>query len=214
MKPPKASRPVDPPESKSSTSAVQTEVSTPEKDVTQTEAVKTESRPEDVKAESSAPISPPTTASVSNEEAKQAEVPAKKPVSIKKDVSTLLPPGAGGETLPGSTDALPMSAPVDKLLPPGAEGGSQPGSQLPIPEEAQEELPPAPPDSILLPTAEGHMTAVSTKKKIINDFGEEMELEQLDADQKSSFRFKKNLIVWSFCAVVLVLTTLLLLRLS
>jgi hypothetical protein len=129
--------------------------------------------------------------------------------------TTPLPPADIGTTpaLPTSGPSLPTSAPVDQMLPPGAGVTGPivgPGAQVALPTQQaaaraatmqNQRIEPGE-DEILIPTEDGQ-TIVRHRPKTVFNGEEDVELRELTSEEKVKKRTKKNLLVWSFCVLVL-----------
>lgn len=98
---------------------------------------------------------------------------------------------------------------IDSLLPPGAAseetGPAVPGEQVPIP-AAPESRPITanlPAGMAAVPTADGGFITIRETPRTIGEGDDEVELKRLSVEEKSARRFRRNLILWGICLVIL-----------
>ncbi len=133
--------------------------------------------------------------------------PAKKP---KVDVTELLPPGAAeAEPTPVAHAVASPVVPLEPLLPPGAgsaDAAAVPHEQLPIPAAPQRApAKPAgvPPGAIAVPTDDGGYVVVTESSKTVGGGEDAVEVRRLTPEEKARRRFRRGVILWGFCILVL-----------
>lgn len=119
----------------------------------------------------------------------------------------MLPPGAANE--PAAPAAIPARrALAETLLPPGAEAtdaAAAGAAQVPIPAAPQRTLQPVKtaPGTAIVPTADGGYVTVQESPKIIGSGDEEVEIRRLPPEEKARRRFRRGLILWTVCVLIL-----------
>ena len=133
-----------------------------------------------------------------------------------------VPPGiepASGEVLPPS--AAPPDASSRHELSPSAPPASGeppvPGQTAASRSRGAVSPPPSPDESrgqIVVPTEDGERITLHEPVKIVQWGTENRELRQVDPKERSRRRFRRNVIMWCLGASILLLTALVLLRIS
>jgi len=118
---------------------------------------------------------------------------------------------------------------VDQLLPPEApdlslgEPAPDVAPRVPWVEPQGDERPKAPAvvpvstrprkeEPVILRTADGGYVAVDDSVKTVRVKGEEVELRRLTPEEKARRRFRRNVVMWAIGALLLILTTAILLN--
>ena len=122
----------------------------------------------------------------------------------------MLPPGAG--------DPAPVATTkVDGMLPPGIGAGPSPGQQVALPESPDERdlgglpiLEQAESGSLTMLTEDGSSVTLREPVKTIGHGDDAQELRQLTSKEKARRRMVKNLVLWSFGALILIVAVLIL----
>lgn len=99
------------------------------------------------------------------------------------------------------------SSKVDAMLPVGAS------PEQPVSTPATD-VPTTSAQSILIPTEEGGYVTLREPVRTIGKGANEVELRTLSAEQKTKRRFKKNVITWFICTIILIGSVLILLQIS
>jgi hypothetical protein len=125
----------------------------------------------------------------------------------------MLPPGAiSGESGP---PPQPKQT-AHELLPPGSPSstGNTPGQQVALPTQTPKSEPAQPRDSIRIRGEDGSYVTLTEPKKVVGEGDKQRALRTLTPEEKARARFVKNILVWSFCAILLAIALVLLTRLS
>ncbi|QDU98062.1 hypothetical protein Pla8534_59230 [Lignipirellula cremea] len=120
----------------------------------------------------------------------------------KSAADDLLPPGAEADDLlpPGADDN------IDDLLPPGADA-SAPGERVAVTEKPQVLAD----GTVIITTNDGDQISLKEPvRKVVSAGGEERELHTLTPEEKARRRLIRNVVVFSFCVIVLMLAVYLL----
>ena len=112
---------------------------------------------------------------------------------------------ANDASLPSILDKLAPKVPAktDSLSPPGTvPRGAPPGRHIPLPVGGRPgEVLQA--DAVNTPTENGGVTALREPVKVVGQGDEQRELHRLSSEEKAQRRFKQNVVMWVFGAVVL-----------
>lgn len=124
----------------------------------------------------------------------------------------------GGARLPmtGPQPGMAAMGGADAILPPGTTGGAAP--QTPFsPAGSGAMLPPSTGGAarpIVLPTPEGGYVRLREPTKTVGAGDDALELRTRSSADKEKWRFKKNLIIWTFGLLVLGVTIIILMILG
>jgi hypothetical protein len=110
----------------------------------------------------------------------------------------------------GKAVSSSQAATAAALLPPGANADeplAAPREQVAIP-RAPQRLPQIPQNvasgAVVVPTADGGYVAVRESPKVIGSGDDELEVRRLAPEEKARRRLRRNLMLWTFCLLVLI----------
>lgn len=136
-------------------------------------------------------------------------------------VDALLPPGAAeaGSHTSTADEGVSRHSVVDTLLPPGspADHSAVPTEQVALPDApapAPRPIPTSGPGQLVLPTPDGDYVTVENKEgvKTITDHGAEIEIRKLSPAERARRRRVKNIVMFTFAIVLLVVVILIMTR--